>query len=229
MPKERFKLIFDQGAKFISDDWKDKHASLLSAEHWSLIGERIFSFLFEGKCYQAVLPVFEDEIITEPYQHYQHFERLKSILNEPENEKIRLVAKVIGATPIESLLIVLGQRRTSATIVDENGIPPSKENLLACSFKPYNDKMSKAARARDKHISRNKDRSFWGEIEGTPKEKEETTKAIMRKVIEEKTWWNVFTHYKHDAVYEIRVASGEGIRWRKEDLELIGFLEPFMK
>jgi hypothetical protein len=33
----------------------------------------------------------------------------------------------------------------------------------------------------------------------------------------------------HDAVYEIRVASGEGIRWRKEDLELIGFLEPFMK
>jgi hypothetical protein len=28
-------------------------------------------------------------------------------------------------------------------------------------------------------------------------------------------------------VYEIRIPSGHGIRWKKATLELIGFLEPF--
>ena len=60
---------------------------------------------------------------------------------------------------------------------------------------------------------------------------EEATKAAVTRIIEEKTWWNTFIHYKHDVVYEIRIASGEGIRWKKSEseLELIGFLEPFLQ
>ena len=62
----------------------------------------------------------------------------------------------------------------------------------------------------------------------TPEEKKQVTKATVIKIINKKTWWNVFTHYKHGVVYEVRIASGEGIRWKKNKLELIGFLEPFV-
>lgn len=228
MQKEGFKLIFNQTITCISDDWKNKYSELLNAEHWDLIGDRVFSFVVENKFHQILLPAFEEEIITELDQHYRHFEKLKSILDKPGDEKIQLLAKTIETVPIESFLIILGQRKTSASVRDEGGIPPPKEQLLESSFKPYNDQVSKAARAREKHVSRNQVQTFWGTIEGSTKKKEELTRSVILKIMEEKTWWNVFTHYKHGVVYEIRVASGEGIRWRKEDLKLIGFLEPFI-
>ena len=138
------------------------------------------------------------------------------------------MATTIEKTPIESLLIILGQRKTPATIVDYSGIPPLKEHLLESCFASYNSQICKAARAREKHIMRNEDDPFWGKMEGSPAEKEQVAKSVVTKIIEEKTWWNVFTHYKHEVVYEIRIASGQGIRWKKKDLELIGFLEPFL-
>ncbi len=223
-----FISIFKQSIPFISEDWKNKYANLLSHEHWNKIGERIFLFIFEHKIHHNPLPAFNEEIIADYPSHYQHFEQLKSIEDKTKDEQAQLVAKTIEKTPIESLLIILGQRKTPATISDENGIPPVKEELLKSCFEPYNAQICKAARAREKHISRNKEDAFWGNIEGTPADKEEVAKAIVKKIIKEKTWWNVFTHYKHDVVYEVRVASGQGIRWKKSDLELIGFLEPFI-
>lgn len=228
MQEEIFKSIFDRSITFLSDGWKRKYVALQCHEHWEVLRERIFSFAFEGKYHHSLLPVFEEEIIDLPYKHYQHFEKVKSIPEVPTEEGSRALARTIEDAPIESLLFVLGQRRTPATISDENGVPPLKKDLLASSFEPYNNQMCKATRARDKHISRNKENSFWGEIEGSPQEKEVETKALIGKIIEEKTWWNVFTHYKQGVVYEIRVASGEGIRWRKNDLGFIGFLEPFV-
>ena len=228
MQTETFISIFNQSIPFISSDWKNKYAELLSDEHWNIIRERIFSFAFKNEIYHNPLPIFSEEIIAAYPKHYQYFEKLKCIEEKPKNERASLIAKTIEKTPIESLLIILGQRKTSATISDENGIPPLKEQLLKSCFEPYNEHICKAARAREKHISRNKKDTFWGKIEGNPKEKEQATKATVKKIIEEKTWWNVFTHYKHNIVYEIRVASGEGIRWKKNELELIGFLEPFI-
>jgi hypothetical protein len=228
METEIFISLFNQSITFITDDWKKNHAELLNDEHWRIMGERIFSFTFENQIHHNPLPTFNDEIIVNYPKHYQYFKKLTSIDGKPENERIQFIAKTIEETPVQSLLIILGQRRTPATISDSNGIPPIKEKLFESSFEPYNDQICKAARAREKHVSRNEKGTFWGEIKGTPAEKEKAAKFTVRKIIEEKTWWNVFTHYKHDVVYEIRVASGEGIRWRKKDLELIGFLEPFL-
>ncbi len=225
MRREIFISAFNQSIHFLSADWKHEYTEILSREHWSIIGERIFSFAFKNIIYHNPLPIFDEEIIANFPAHYQHFEKLK--LLKEEKEKAQLITKIIEKTPIESLLVILGQRKTPATLTDENGIPPRNEDLLKSCFEAYNGQICKASRAREKHISRNPDDTFWGEIKGNPEEKEQAAKAIVRKIIKEKTWWNVFTHYKHGVVYEIRVASGQGIRWKKEELELIGFLEPF--
>lgn len=227
MQEEIFISIFNQSISFISDDWKNKYSQLLNDEHWSVIVDRIFSYVFKNKIAHNSLPTFSEEIIPDYESHYEYFENLKHSLTINENQNAQLIAQTIEKTPIESLLIILGQRKTPATITDENGIPPLKNQLLKSSFELYNEQICKAARAREKHISRNENDIFWGKIEGTPKEKEQAAKAIVRKIIDEKTWWNVFTHYKHEVVYEIRVASGQGIRWKLNNLELIGFLEPF--
>lgn len=225
MQKQEFISIFNQSIQFISGDWKSKYVEILYEEHWNIIGERIFSFAFKNEIYHNPLPIFKEEIITDYPIHYQHFNTLKSFTEK--EEIIKKVSELIEKVSIESLLIVLGQRKTPATITDENGIPPLNEALLESCFEPYNDQICKAARAREKHISRNKEGGFWGKIEGTPQQKEEAAKAVVKKIIIEKTWWNIFTHYKHDVVYEVRIASGEGIRWKKNGLEMIGFLENF--
>lgn len=227
MQKEIFIFFFNQSISFIAEVWKNKYAELLNKEHWDIIGEKLFLFVFENEIYHNPLPVFNGEIVVDYTNVYQHFEELKFITQT--NDKAQLIAKVIENTPIKFLLIILGQRKTSATITDENGIPPRRKELLKSCFEPYNEQICKAARAREKHISRNKKHTFWGQMKGTSEEKEKATKATIKRIIEEKTWWNIFTHYKHDIVYEIRVASGEGIRWKKNglELELIGFLEPF--
>lgn len=227
MQAEIFISIFNQSIQFISDDWKNKYGNMLNDEHWNVMAERIFSYIFENKINHNPLPVFNEEIISDYPKHYQNFDSLKSLLEKNENQAVQIIVKTIEETSIESFLVILGQRKTPATITDENGIPPSKNQLLESCFESYNEQICKAARAREKHISRNEEDTFWGKIEGTPEEKEQAAKTIVRKIIDEKTWWNVFTHYKHDVVYEIRVASGQGIRWKKNELELIGFLEPF--
>lgn len=227
MQTKIFTKIFDDAIPLLSVDWKNKYGDLLSKEHWRVIRERVLLFVLENKINHYSLPVFREEIIPEYPRHYQYFESLKALFEKEEKERVQLVAKTIATTPIESLLVILGQRKTPATLTDENGIPPLKEPLLESCFVLHNEHKSKAARAREKHISRNNKNNFWGEIAGTPAEKEKISKAIVKKIMAEKTWWNVFTHYKHDVVYEIRVASGEGIRWKKNELELIGFLEAF--
>jgi hypothetical protein len=219
--------IFKNSIPFLSVEWKSKYAELLHHEHWNVIGERIFLSVFKNEINHNPLPIFNEEIIPDYPVHYQFFKKIAFIIEKNDNERAQFIAQIIEQTPIESLLIILGQRKTSATIIDQNGIPPINEQLLKSSFLPYNAHKSKASRAREKHISRNKEDYFWGKIEGNPAEKEQVTQIIVKKMIEEKTWWNVFTHYKHGVVYEIRVASGQGIRWKKDKLELIGFLEPF--
>ncbi|MGB0863382.1 MAG: hypothetical protein ACPGXZ_10710 [Saprospiraceae bacterium] len=228
MQEKIFISIFNDAIPLLSLEWKGRYAELLHHEHWNIIGHRIFFYLFKNEISHNPLPFFDEEIVPDYVIHYQYLKKIELIIEKNDNEKAQFIAKIIEETPVESLLIILGQRKTSATITDENGIPPITEQLLKNSFLPYNPHTSKASRAREKHISRNKETSVWGKIEGNPSQKEQVTKMIVKKIIEEKTWWNVFTHYKHGVVYEVRIASGQGIRWKKDNLELIGFLEPFI-
>jgi len=99
--------------------------------------------------------------------------------------------------------------------------------VLEASFTPYNHQVSKAVRAFEKHTQRSEN-NFWGIIKGNPSEKEAQVSVVLRKMLVDASWWNVFYHYKHELVYEIRIPSGHGVRWKKSNLEFIGFVEPFL-
>ncbi len=52
-------------------------------------------------------------------------------------------------------------------------------------------------------------------------------RGIIRNLFENQTWWNLFYHYKHGNVYEIRVPSGHGMRWSGDGEMFIGFWSRF--
>lgn len=185
MKKEHFIAIFNQSIQFISGNWKSRCNNLLHDEHWNVIGERVFHYLFDNTINHNPLPVFIEEIISDFPSHYKYFEKIKYALEKNENELAQIIAKTIEETPIESLLVILGQRKTPATIINENGIPPLKDQLLESCFELYNEQICKAARAREKHISRIEGDTFWGRIEGTPDEKEQVAKIIVRRIIDD--------------------------------------------
>jgi hypothetical protein len=39
---------------------------------------------------------------------------------------------------------------------------------------------------------------FWGEVKGNNQQKQEKVMEKINFILENKTWWNVFFHYKHD-------------------------------
>ncbi|MNS30314.1 hypothetical protein D3C72_623400 [compost metagenome] len=131
-------------------------------------------------------------------------------------------------TPFKVILLILGQRLTSASKRDETGIPPSREVLLKSCFEPFNKEISIAARAWEKHVGRKKD-SIFGEIKGNTIQKKEKVEKLIHYIINYKTWWNIFYHYKHGLVYEIRVQNGQGLRWSADGKKFIGFLEDFLE
>jgi hypothetical protein len=141
-------------------------------------------------------------------------------------ELLRLLAEALVAATIGGVLVLCGQRRTPGSLADARAIPRPAEELLAASARPYRGRLSVGARALTKHLQRTR-LVFWGELTGDEEEKSRTAQQLLRTVLQEATWWNVFEHYKHQVVFEARVAEGYGARWGHDGQEFIGFLEPF--
>ncbi|CAM1356553.1 hypothetical protein [Tenacibaculum halocynthiae] len=191
-------------------------------EHIETIAFNIENY-FSQECFleKYEQPYFEEEIKIDRILVFNKFQFLIEEKNIPE-----LIQK-LEEVKIKDFLIVLGQRITSATIKDEKAIPPINKEVYNASFTFYNAQISKAVRAFEKHSERTTN-SFWGKAIGNPAEKEEKVRDLLAGMLKNKTWWNVYYHYKHEIVYEIRIASGHGARWKKENLEFIGFVEPFL-
>lgn len=68
---------------------------------------------------------------------------------------------------------------------------------------------------------------FWGEVNGNNQQKQQMVMEKIRNILDHKTWWNIFFHYKHGLVYEVREKEGHGIRWGQGGILFIGFLENF--
>ncbi len=164
-------------------------------------------------------PFFHEEILRDRQSTFQKFDAFR--------EKTALTLK-FEQLAFEDFLVLLGQRFTSASALDESAIPPAHDWLLEQSFTPYNSQISKAVRAFEKHSERNEE-DFWGKLSGNPSEKEEAVREKLQHLLEYYTWWNVYFHYKHEWVYEVRLPSGQGIRWKKSNGEFIGLVEPFLK
>lgn len=171
-----------------------------------------------------------------PERPLPHFEAEVTPPVQPLAERLRAVwsgSPVLLATEVErigvdGLLLLLGQRRTPATLTDARGIPPTTDALLASAVARFNphDELTVAARAMAKHAHRSTDR-FWGEVSGPTAVRNAQAFEVLTRILAGRTWWNVFGHFAHDTVFEARLPTGHGARWGDDGSELIGFLEPF--
>jgi hypothetical protein len=138
------------------------------------------------------------------------------------------LAAALERIGLDGLLLLLGQRRTSASLTDERAIPPTDAELLTSANRRHhpNDELTVAARALAKHAHRSPDR-FWGEATGPTAARNVHAAGVLTRILAGRTWWNVFGHFTHDTVFEARLPSGHGARWGHAGTAFVGFLEPF--
>ncbi len=220
------KKRIEQAIPHLSENWKEKYHLLLEEDNLLLLEKHLRNYRQSPESYQNRAPFFQEELESA----VEHDMVILLDLDQKSKDyslDSKAFAQVFEQVPIASILTAMGQRLTPASIQDERAIPPTREKVLDSCKAPFNAQISQGVRAWQKHEHRFPDR-FWGEVSGNNQEKETLVEAHIIKVLDTYTWWNVFCHYEHDLVYEIRVASGYGIRWKQNDLTLIGFLGPFL-
>jgi hypothetical protein len=143
-------------------------------------------------------------------------------------EVVQAFADALVHVDFKYVLILLGQRLTSASLTDARAIPPTRAQLLAAATRPHSagDPLTVVARALAKHARRSPE-AFWGVARGPVSERNAAALRLLEDILDHTTWWNVFGHFQHDLVYEVRIPSGHGARWGHDGTEFIGFLEPF--
>lgn len=212
--------VFTPYIPLISDSWTEKYKAVLADEHLATMENNIRKF--QDNIQEFELPYFNEEIKTDRSTSFKLF---MDIFQSNESDEVKVSR--LENIPFEHWLTILGQRLTSASIRDENAVPPLKLILLEACMKSFNSEITMAQRAWEKHIGRMDDQ-FWGEIKGNNLQKQEKVMEKISYILDNRTWWNVFYHYKHELVFEVREKEGHGIRWSHGGKKLIGFLEKFI-
>ncbi|WP_210151496.1 hypothetical protein [Chryseobacterium scophthalmum] len=212
--------LFEDYIPLFSKGWKEKYQGILAEEHLKNLNLNIQKF--KDKTLDLDLPFFNDEIKIDRDDSFNLFTH---ILNSENSDEMKV--KQLEEIPFEHWLNILGQRLTSASLRDENAIPPLKSLLIEACEKSFNKEISIAQRAWEKHVGRMEDQ-FWGEVKGNNQQKRQIVMEKINFILDHKTWWNVFFHYKHELVFEVREKDGHGIRWSHGGKNLIGFLEGFI-
>lgn len=230
-PVINYSEIITKAIPFLSDIWKEENGAFLNEEYIDEFCKGLISFNENQLVDSARKPEFKEEITPPISTVFQYFKKVINLSTDckPDEEPVlaKAWAEAIEQTPFENILLLMGQRFTSASVKDLSALPPLRRVILESSLEPFNDQICVATRAWEKHMGRSND-AFWGIMKGNPTEKDDKVRKLIRNMIDSKTWWNVFFHYKHELVYEIRVPSGHGIRWNRSGTQLIGFLEPFL-
>ncbi|MDR3023732.1 hypothetical protein [Chryseobacterium sp.] len=212
--------LFQPYVPLFSETWKSKYKAVLAEEHLKALEKNIHRY--KENTLELHFPYFNEEIIID---RKGSFEKFTAIIESNNSDEVK--TKLLETIPFEHWLNILGQRLTSASIRDENGIPPLKTMLISACREPFNSEITIAQRAWEKHIGRMDD-DFWGEIKGNNQQKQEKVMAKIHDILDNRTWWNIFFHYKHELVFEVREKEGHGIRWSHGGTKLIGFLEKFI-
>lgn len=215
-------------------DFLNAHQRLFKeAEHLLKLSSNLSTFYQQGVPKKQPEPYFDVECTPPLIESYVFFENAlkkwfeKGAFSE-DTIHIENFAYAIHQAQCAHILLLLGQRRTPASLTDHRGIPPAQKTLITSASQVYKQQLTFGARAWTKHASRTND-GFWGTPVGTTAMKNEASLKKIRYILDHTTWWNIFEHYQHDTVYEARIPSGHGVRWGKQGEELIGFLEPFLE
>lgn len=212
--------LFQQYFPLFSQDWREKYQAILAEEHLNSLSENIQKFKDENLDWD--LPFFNEELKIDRSESFNTF---INILESQNSDEVK--TQQLEEISFEYWLNILGQRLTSASLRDENAIPPLKSLLIDACEKPFNNEITLAQRAWEKHVGRMSD-LFWGEVKGNNQQKQQFVMEKINFILDNKTWWNVFFHYKHELVFEVREKDGHGIRWSHGGTHLIGFLEVFI-
>jgi hypothetical protein len=205
---------------------------LFHPERLHHLAERLLAFAEHGVPDRPPPPYFAAECtppLAEPWSFFRAAVGAWLTAEDRQSDRVRqALADAFVAAGCGNVLLLLGQRRTPASLTDARGIPPTRTELLASAHAPHDEGggLTVVARALTKHIPRSSG-AFWGEVRGSAAQKNAAANLVLERILDNTTWWNVFGHFQHETVYEARVPSGHGARWAHSGREFIGFLEPF--
>jgi hypothetical protein len=211
-------------------------AYLHSDDHYQIEWESLFNKdRFVKQIASNIIKIYQDEridFLSPPNPSFETTPKLSALFRalyqtmvqyrETENLK-PIIRELNNLGP--KILYLIGLRSTAGTEFSKESIPPDDEILLEASKEKYNNKLTVAARSWSKHAFKCES-NYWPQIRGNPDTINDKTMEIIENLLDNKTWWNVFGHFKHDFVYEIRDKTGHGARWSIDGNTFIGFVEP---
>lgn len=177
----------------------------------------------EPHFHEETTPPAEDS-----FRHFAHVLKRWQKTRQISDQLLDELADALERTSLFAILHLLGKRTTPGSVADRRAFPPGAPQLLAAADTAVNlqSRLSVAARALAKHAGRSED-PFWKVPSGGEPEQNQTAKRLLEQLLDNYTWWNVFTHFQHGLVYEVRVAAGHGARWSHDGARFIGFVDPF--
>ena len=213
----------------LSQDAKEMLSPLFVEERLALFADRLLHVHRSEGMLTRHPPTLDDESTPESVGCYAHF---RVAIQSWESDNVDAAADqfVVACEQSETreLLSILGQRTTPGSLVDQRAFPPGAEQLIQSASSPNTEgeELSNAARALAKHASRQRD-EYWKQPSGSPTEQNEVALGLVQRMRSEMTWWNIFEHFQHGPIYEIRIPSGHGARWSNDGSTFIGFVDPF--
>ena len=203
-------------AAFLPESFRSANAGLFRPDLLARLAARLLGFRANGVPAAPPEPHFAEEV-TPPLGP-----------GDAGASHLREWGEAFAAAGCDGVLLLLGQRRTPASLTDAAAIPPTREDLLAAADRPHaaGSVLSVAARAWAKHAPRS-GAALWGTVAGGDRQKTASARRLVEAILDGATWWNVFGHYLYGVVFEARLPSGHGARWGRGGAPFIGFLEPF--
>jgi hypothetical protein len=188
----------------------------LENEHLYRLSSSIFIYLTEKDIHQE-----RYDINFEIHKKFQELNKLRYFysISRFNNE----LSNLITSLDCETILLLMGLRKTFTSITDETGLPPLKRLLIKSANQIHKERLTVAAKALSKHSNRSE---FWGEVRGKTGVKNREAIEIVARIIDEQVWWNKYRHSRDEIIYEVRIVSGHGCRWNGDGSKFIGFVEP---
>lgn len=166
----------------------------------------------------------------------RHAARAVGALPEPTPSLRHAVAGLFGALGgLPGIMVVLGMRRSVGSV---DMLPPLRSKLVAAFTQlhmPLHVKkqpkrkikhtLTVGARALTKHAHRSSE-SWWGSMNGSDTTKNEASRRVLSKILDNAVWINAHMLPHDVAIVEVRVAEGYGARWLADGSAFRGFLEP---
>jgi hypothetical protein len=215
----------------LSPEFREQGDRLFHAEHLRRLADRLLRMHQSGIVDRAP-PTFPEETTPPLAPLFERWQPLVGPAAQPRAPEveawIRALAYALESSGMDDLLLLMGMRRTPGSVSGVAAIPPLTTDLMIAAEAPFREGelLTTVARAWTKHVPRSQD-AFWGVVRGSTSEHNRTALGLLRQILRDATWWNVYGHFQQGTVFEARIPSGHGARWQVSGPVFIGFVEPF--